>query len=277
MNLSICTISFRHHLHSLDHLAQWAKKQQFQGIELWGIHAKHLADDLSYHAEWLQSYGLYVSMLSDYLPLEASSLEMVDAVQTLSSLAQRWGTNKIRTFAGQKGSRETGREERTYLVNQLRLICEHLYERGQYVLVEIHPNTLTDTLSSTVQFLEEVDHPALRVNFDVLHMWESGADPIEAAQVLRPFISHFHLKNVASRDDLSVFAPQNVYASAGSREGMVPLFDGAVDYHAFLSSIAPIMKIDASLEWFGPNVKEVLASDREQINRTIHATNIHLS
>ncbi|MBM7704552.1 sugar phosphate isomerase/epimerase family protein [Metabacillus iocasae] len=261
MNLSICTISFRHHLHSIDHLADWAQSNGFTGIELWGIHAKHLADEPSYNAQWLQSYGLQVSMLSDYFPLEASSLELTNAVQTLSSLGHRWGTKKLRTFAGQKASAATSKEERAYLVKQLRLVCELIHEQGQYVLVETHPNTLTDTLPSTLQLLEEVNHPALRVNFDVLHMWESGADPIEAFQVLQPFISHFHFKNITSRDQLNVFAPQNVYAAAGSREGMVPLFEGAVDYHSFLSIVAPLIDVDASLEWFGPNVKEVLASD----------------
>ena len=45
MKLSICTISFRHHLHSIDQLAHFAKTKGFQGIELWGVHAKNLADD----------------------------------------------------------------------------------------------------------------------------------------------------------------------------------------------------------------------------------------
>ena len=44
-----------------------------------------------------------------------------------------------------------------------------------YVLLETHPNTLTDTLPSTIELLEEVNHPNLKINLDFLHIWESGA------------------------------------------------------------------------------------------------------
>ena len=43
MNVAVCTISFRHQLISIDELASWAQAQRFQGIELWGVHARNLA------------------------------------------------------------------------------------------------------------------------------------------------------------------------------------------------------------------------------------------
>ncbi len=87
MKLSICTISFRHYLHSIDQLADFAKAQGFQGIELWGVHAKNLADDLHYGADWLRSFGLETSMLSDYLPLDAPISELMAETESLSALA----------------------------------------------------------------------------------------------------------------------------------------------------------------------------------------------
>ncbi|MCY9548727.1 sugar phosphate isomerase/epimerase family protein [Lysinibacillus xylanilyticus] len=269
MKLSICTISFRHHLQSIDQLAQFAKTQGFQGIELWGVHAKNLADDLHYGADWLSSYGLETSMLSDYLPLEAPVSVMMAETERLSSLARRWGTNKIRTFVGKKGSSDTSTKEREELIFRLRMLCDYLESKGQYLLVETHPNTLTDNLPSTMQLLEETNHPSLRVNFDVLHIWESGMDPIVAMKQLRPYISHFHFKNIASRAQLGVFAPNNVYAAAGSREGMVPLFEGAVDYGDFLAEVDSNMEVDASLEWFGANVKSVLAKDVQEVKKSL--------
>lgn len=269
MKLSICTISFRHHLHSIDQLAHFAKTQGFQGIELWGVHAKNLADELHYGADWLSSYGLETSMLSDYLPLEAPVSEMMAETERLSSLARRWGTNKIRTFVGKKGSSDTSKKEREELIFRLRMLCDYLESKGQYLLVETHPNTLTDNLPSTMQLLEEANHSSLRVNFDVLHIWESRMDPIVAMKQLRPYISHFHFKNIASRAQLGVFAPNNVYAAAGSREGMVPLFEGAVDYGEFLAEVDSHMEIDASLEWFGSNVKSVLAKDVQEVKKVL--------
>ncbi|UAL49366.1 sugar phosphate isomerase/epimerase [Sutcliffiella horikoshii] len=265
MNLSLCTISFRHHLHSIKELAEWAQSNNFQGIELWGIHAKHLKDESQYNRDWLASYNLYTSMISDYLPLHLSDKELLQATRELSELGHRWGTNKLRTFAGQRASASINREERNSIVAKLKMICQELERENQFLLLETHPNTLTDTVSSTLQLLEEVDHPALRINFDVLHIWESGSDPIESLVKLKPFIMHFHFKNIISRNKLDVFSPHNVYAAAGSRDGMTPLFEGILDYEEFIKTAVSLAEVEASLEWFGGNVKEVLEKDAKKI------------
>lgn len=271
MNLSICTISFRHQLISIDQLALWASTHHFQGIELWGIHAQNLISQPEYDARWLSSFGLEVSMLSDYLSLDGPIEPMLAKARSLSMLARHWNTNKIRTFAGHRGSAEITSKERSHLVGRLRLLCDLLYPQGLYLLVETHPNTLADTAESTKMLLSEVDHPGLRINFDVLHLWESGDDPIAALAELRPAIGHFHLKNISSRELLDVFAPPNVYAAAGQREGMVPLFEGAFNYREFLGHIVMEPEVDASLEWFGNNVKQVLNQDRVQITGLEHS------
>jgi len=265
MKLSLCTISFRHHLHSIKDLAEWSQSNNFQGIELWGIHAKHLKDESQYNRDWLASYNLYSSMISDYLPLHLSDKELHHATRELRELGHRWGTNKLRTFAGQRASASMNREERNCIVAKLKMICQELERENQFLLLETHPNTLTDTVFSTLQLLEEVDHPALRINFDVLHIWESGFDPVEALVKLKPFIMHFHFKNIISRNKLDVFSPHNVYAAAGSRDGMTPLFEGILDYDEFIKTAVSLTEVEASLEWFGGNVKEVLEKDAKKI------------
>lgn len=271
MKLSLCTISFRHHLQSIDQIAHYAQKNGFRGIEIWGVHAKNLAEDIHYGSEWLSSYNLETTMLSDYLPLDAPLPVLMTEMQRLCALAHRWGTKKIRTFAGTKGSADISRLERIELVSRMKMLCKMAEAEGQMLLVETHPNTLTDNPSSTLQLIEETDHSTLRVNFDVLHIWESGVDPIFALKQLRPYISHFHFKNIQSRSQLGVFAPNNVYAAAGSREGMVSLFEGAVDYRMFLREASNLMEMDASLEWFGPNVKDILTKDSKEIMRVLQA------
>lgn len=265
MNLAVCTISFRHHLISIEEVARWAQMHRFQGIELWGPHARNLALEPGYGAEWLRDYGLAVFMLSDYLPLEASSEELWGKLDQLATLARRWGARKLRTFAGRVGSVEARPDERARIVEQLRGACQRSADRGLLLLVETHPNTLADTAESTLRLLAEVDHPALRINFDVLHVWEGGDEPSAALARLRPYVSHFHLKNVSARERLEVFAPANVYSAAGSRVGMVPLFDGVFDYRAFLTDLAGDSRLDASLEWFGEDVKAILSRDRSAV------------
>lgn len=177
MKLSLCTISFRHHLQSIDQIAHYAQTNGFQGIEIWGVHAKNLAEDIHYGSEWLSSYNLETTMLSDYLPLDAPLPVLMTEMQKLCAMAHRWGTKKIRTFAGTKGSADISRLERIELVSRMKMLCKMAEAEGQMLLVETHPNTLTDNPSSTLQLIEETDHSALRVNFDVLHIWESGVDP----------------------------------------------------------------------------------------------------
>lgn len=272
MNLAVCTISFRHHLVSIDEVARFAQAHGFQGIELWGVHAKNLAAQPEYGAEWLRDYGLTVPMVSDYLPLEAPAEELWSRLDLLTSLARRWGARKLRTFAGRVGSASATCDERARVAARLRSACQRMAERGLSLLVETHPGTLADTVASTRRLLAEVDHPAFRLNFDVLHVWEAGDEPRAALLELAPYVSHLHLKNVSSRERLDVFAPANVYSAAGSRLGMVPLFEGAFDYRAFLSELAGDSRLDASLEWFGDDVKGTLSRDLQAIEQLGHAT-----
>jgi 3-dehydroshikimate dehydratase len=61
-----------------------------------------------------------------------------------------------------------------------------------------------------------------------------------------------------------------VYAPAGNRVGMTPLFEGEYDFKQFLSylmkeSSIPWQNMDASLEWFGPDVFATLDNDRKAL------------
>lgn len=264
MKLSLCTITFRHHLTSLDDLAAWASDVGFDGIELWGAHARNLADHPQRNAAWLAEYGLRVPMISDYLPLDGAPSVLTAKTLDLCRLAGRWGARKIRSFAGASGSAETGAVERAELTARLRGVCHLTADHGIDLVIETHPGTLADRLSATQALIEAVDHPALKINFDVLHVWEGGDDPVAARAALAPHIAHYHLKNIRSRADLGVFAPDNVYAAAGKRDGMVPLFDGAMDYRRFFASFAD-PQADAALEWFGPAPFAVLRQDRAAV------------
>ncbi|MGH1542261.1 MAG: sugar phosphate isomerase/epimerase family protein [Arenicella sp.] len=272
MNLSICSISFRHQLISIDQLANWAKNNYFQGIELWGVHAKNLSDQPHYNKNWLAKYGLQVPMISDYLPLAIPDKEAFYKIQLLSRLAKHWGAKKIRTFAGEKGSAETSAVDRKKLVKRLKALCESVAEHNLTLIIETHPNTFADTLKSTQQLLDEVNHDSLKLNFDVLHVWESKINEIEALEQLKPHIDHFHFKNISSEELLNVFSPPNVYSASGSREGMTPLFEGKINFKAFIQYLIEhqeprFSEIDVSLEWFGNHSQKILRHDRYLIQQ----------
>ncbi|CAO4144994.1 sugar phosphate isomerase/epimerase family protein [Methylorubrum aminovorans] len=257
MRIALCTISFRHHLVSIGELARFARGHGFDGIELWGVHARNLGP--GDHAEWLAAYGLHVPMLSDYLPLDAPPKTLTERTAELARLAGSWGAPRLRTFAGTKGSADASAEERAHVAARLRMAAGQLADQGLRLVVETHPGTLADTTDSLLDLLASVDHPNLRVNFDTLHVWEGGDDPLAAHARLIPHIDYYHLKNVRSRADLPVFEPANIYAAAGRREGMTALFEGALDYGTFLKTLPP--QAEASLEWFGDASFAVLPTD----------------
>jgi 3-dehydroshikimate dehydratase len=273
MRISLCTISFRHHLIALGDLARWARANDFDGIEIWGAHARNLALEKGRDWHWLAGQGLFVPMISDYLPLHEPQM-LREQTLILARIAERWGAGKIRTFAGKTSSLETTAEERRATFASLRAACEILDGHGLKLMVETHPNTLADSLASTCDLIEAADHPALGINFDVLHLWEAGDDVISARAVLRSKIGHYHLKNVSDRALLPVFAPANVYNAAGPREGIVPLFEGALDYRPFFAELADDQGCEASLEWFGPDPFAALRHDRREIRRMLGETGI---
>jgi 3-dehydroshikimate dehydratase len=265
MRLSLCTITFRHHLLSLEDIARWAAANGFQGIELWAAHARNMQHLTDRDAAWMAGLGLSVPMLSDYLPLDDDLATLRHATADLCRLANRWGAKKVRTFAGKAGSRDTSPEARWRLSARLKDACRIAEDMGCKILVETHPGTLADKLASTQRLIEDVDHPALGINFDTLHVWEGGDDPLAAHRALLPHVRHYHLKNVRSRADLGIFEPSNVYAAAGKRAGMTALFDGAIDYLEFLDELFQRDNVDASLEWFGGDCFNVLANDARNL------------
>lgn len=270
MKYSLCTISFRHQLISFTDIVQFAYENGFEGIELWGTHAQNLymqeRETTEREIDYLKDKNLEVTMISDYLDISLSAdfQKMMEKCEQLVILANWFNTNKIRTFAGQKGSEDFSEQERKEYVKRIRMICDLFAPHNMYILLETHPNTLTDTLPSTLKLLEEVNHPYLKINLDFLHIWESGADPVDSFHRLKPWIQHYHFKNISSAEYLHVFEPNNVYAAAGSRIGMVPLFEGIVNYDEIIREVRDTDHF-ASLEWFGHNAKDILKEEMKAL------------
>ncbi|MCU5606529.1 sugar phosphate isomerase/epimerase [Bacillus cereus] len=275
MKYSLCTISFRHQLISFTDIVQFAYENGFEGIELWGTHAQNLymqeRETTERELNFLKDKNLEITMISDYLDISLSAdfEKTIEKIEQLVVLANWFNTNKIRTFAGQKGSEDFSEQERKEYVKRIHKICDVFAQHNMYVLLETHPNTLTDTLPATIELLEEVNHPNLKINLDFLHIWESGADPIDSFHQLKPWTLHYHFKNISSANYLHVFEPNNVYAAAGSRIGMVPLFEGIVNYDEIIQEVRDT-NLFASLEWFGHNSKEILKEEMKVlINRNL--------
>lgn len=257
MKINACSVAFRHMNITAAFLADYARDAGFDGLEIWAPHARAFA------ADWARlPWRPRVPMLAGYLPLGEEAFQASEAV-ALCRLAQDWGAGRLRLFAGSTGSAQASRALRARILADLRHCAEVAQDHGLRIAVETHPGTLADTPAATRALLAALGHPALGVNFDVLHVWEAGADPLQAHAALARDVLHFHLKSVTARSKLGVFAPGNVHDPQGHREGICPLFDGALDYASILSALPT--EAEGSLEWFGADPAAAMRADLGRI------------
>lgn len=266
MRFSLCTISFRHQLISFQEISSFARKHRFDGIEMWGIHGEHLYEHARHATELelsaLRREHIHISMLSDYLNIDDESefRNTVERCNRLIELAEWFGSPRIRTFAGQKSSMAISKAERERYIERLLILYDRCSKSGVQLIVEIHPGTLADSLSSILQLLNEVGRDKLRLNFDVMHVWEFGGNIMEHYETLETWVDYFHFKNVTSASGVGLFEPNNVYAASGKRKGMSILHDGIIDYREVLKRIVN-RDCYAALEWFGPAPLTVLEQE----------------
>ena len=86
-----------------------------------------------------------------------------------------------------------------------------------------------ETAEELRNFLKELDHPAIGVNFDPANMilYDKG-DPIEAVKVLAPWVKHIHVKDA------------NRTTQPGTWGAEVPWGNGQVQTEAFLNALGEI-------------------------------------
>ena len=109
--------------------------------------------------------------------------------------------------------------------DRTKLLADAAAEKGVKFLME----TGQETVEELRHFLEEMNHPALMVNFDPANMilYDKGV-PTEAIEVLAPWIRHIHIKD-ATRTK-----------TPGTWGAEVPWGTGEVDAEAFLNRLGEI-------------------------------------
>jgi L-ribulose-5-phosphate 3-epimerase len=120
--------------------------------------------------------------------------------------------------------------------DRIRTLADVASQNERMLLLE----TGQETAEELRHFLEELNHPAIGVNFDPANMilYDKG-NPIEAVRVLAPWIKHIHIK-----DAIRTKQP-------GTWGAEVPWGDGQVGPEAFLNTLEEI------------GFKGVLAIERE--------------
>lgn len=109
--------------------------------------------------------------------------------------------------------------------DRIRTLADAAGEKNIMLLLE----TGQETAEELKHFLEQLNHPAIGVNFDPANiiLYDKG-DPIESVKVLAPWVKHIHIKD-ANRTE-----------QPGTWGAEVPWGDGQVGTEKFLNTLTEI-------------------------------------
>ncbi len=162
--------------------------------------------------------GLSVAAYGSYYRVGKSEAAQAPFHDVLAS-ATGLQAPTIRVWAGVAGSKETDAAARQHVVSETRRIADLAAEKGITISFEFHGKTLTDTNESTLQLIEEVNHP------NVLSLWQPavGASPEYAREGLRALLPK--LTNV------------HVFSWVPGTNQRLALADGAERWHTYLDVV----------------------------------------
>lgn len=143
--------------------------------------------------------GLTAFLAKDTVLSSADRAGMDDA--TLSALIQSAhhcgaGDDAVITFT-MGGARAEWPARNEQLVERLRQLGDIATREGAVLAVEPHAKGLIDAVDRAVWLMQTVDHPAVRLNFDISHYALPGVefDLEDAATRLLPYAVHAHIKD----------------------------------------------------------------------------------
>ncbi|MBN1344199.1 MAG: sugar phosphate isomerase/epimerase [Phycisphaerae bacterium] len=131
---------------------------------------------------------------------------MVQDTHRAIDLAADVGCSRIRVFGGQIPA-GTSREEAIELVaRSLESVADHAGQRGVVVCMETHDDWCDP--ANVAQVMQRVDHPAIAVNWDIMHpVRQGGATMDQAYETLEPWIRHVHFHDGVKEDPGQLLRP----------------------------------------------------------------------
>jgi len=155
--------------------------------------------------ELLAEYGLVltsiirnVSMVEQDLEKNAANLQSLrDAIDLAAELAQPGEVPVMTTHLG--GRAEDWEEKRDLAAERLLDLAGYAADRGVVIAVEIHCGSMLNLPERVAWLFEQVDHPSVRLNFDISHMEVMGIGIDESVPMLAPYSVHTHVKDQRGR------------------------------------------------------------------------------
>lgn len=200
MKAAICSIIWKERMDIFE-VVEAAARVGAEGIEVWG-QAPHVADpgDLDHVArirEAMEAAGIAAPQYGSYT--RAATEEFIADVKADLAIAQTLGAPAIRMWAGPANSEECDIAQWEATIADLKEGCALVADAGLLITLERHGGTVTNTLWGCQRCLDEVDSPALRINYQV-GAANATATLAEEIRILGPHILNCHATNSRMTD-----------------------------------------------------------------------------
>lgn len=166
----------------------------------------------------------------------ATADDQIDQTRRLIDLAGDIDSPCLRVFGGPIPDGVNRDDAVSNVADALRSVAGHAADRGVFVCVETHDDWCNP--KDMVDIMKRVDHPAIAINWDIMHPVRSKFATMEQAyRTMRPWVKHLHFHDGQDRD---------------GRHQLVPIGEGDIDHRLALE----LLKADGyegclSGEWIG--------------------------
>jgi sugar phosphate isomerase/epimerase len=135
-----------------------------------------------------------VSMVEEDPEKSTANMQSLrDAIDLTAELAQPGEDSVLTSHLG--GRAEDWEAKRRLAVERLLGLADYAAEREVVIAVEIHCGSMLNLPERVVWLFEQVDHPSVRLNFDISHMEVMGIGIDESVPVIAPYSVHTHVKD----------------------------------------------------------------------------------
>jgi sugar phosphate isomerase/epimerase len=128
----------------------------------------------------------------------------VDETIESIDLASDLGITRLRVFGGVIPENVTREQAADKIVASLKKVADHANQRDVIVCMETHDHWCDPT--HVAQLMERVNHPAIAVNWDIMHPVRSAGFTMDLSyEILKPWIKHVHIHDGSKRMDEMIF------------------------------------------------------------------------
>ena len=153
---------------------------------------------IAQHELVLTSVMLTASVTEEEPGRSAVNLQSLrDAIALAAELHQPGERSAMTCHLG--GRAEDWCPKRDIAVERLLGLAEYAAQQGVIIAVEIHCGSMLDSAERVAWLLEQVDHPCVRLNFDISHTEVMGIGIDESVPALAPYAARTHVKDQRGR------------------------------------------------------------------------------